>query len=479
MEIIDRGYSVLHGDLVEMLQVVPSNSIDSFVTDPPYGLSEINTEVVKDALTAWLKEEPYKTRKRGFMGKEWDGFVPGPEAFREIYRVLKPGGHLVCFAGARTEDLMGISIRLAGFELRDIPKFEGYVFDWVYGSGMNKGLNLSLGIDTRHGVKSKREVVRRYKAGGNAGTSTRDKGGTYSVGSKNSDAVELTVTKGASDSSRMFDGWNTGLKPAREPIILARKPLEGNLVDNALKYGTGGLNIDACRVKTDWEERPASWHRSGHAKGKQSKKIAAPPSQGIQCHPDGRVPANLLLGHHPDCGPRCVIGCPVEVIQRGKKPTGVYGHDDVGAVSRYFKQFCFTHLDWPFFYASKASTRERDAGLELFKSLRARSSHDLNNAYAPRVRPNFTSGLKVEGDLSERKNPHTTVKPVELIRWLVKLVTPPGGIVGDGFTGSGTTGVAAILEGYRFLGVELLDDETHPYVRVAKARIDHALKQVG
>jgi site-specific DNA-methyltransferase (adenine-specific) len=187
---------VIHGDCLEELKKLPDNSIDSVVTDPPYGLSK-EPDIV-EVLTKWINDEPYNHGHKGFLGKSWDSFVPHPDIWKEVYRVLKPGGHILCFSGTRTQDLMTISLRLAGFEIRD-------VIEWIYFSGFPKSADIGKALNKR----------------------------------------------GKKDLSLKWDGWGSGLKPSHEPIILCRKPIEKTIVDNIEKYGTGGLNIDGCRVKVD------------------------------------------------------------------------------------------------------------------------------------------------------------------------------------------------------------------------------------
>lgn len=466
---------VLHGNCLELMRVMPDASFDSCVTDPPYGLGKEPNVI--EMLAAWMSGEVYENGGRGFMGKKWDSFIPGPHIWREVYRVLKPGAHLLVFAGTRTVDLMGLSVRLAGFEIRDS-------LHWCYGSGFPKSLNVSLALDKRDGVVAQREVVHSYTAGGNAGTS-------------NSEAVELSVTRGATEKSRAWDGWGTALKPSHEPIIMARKPFATPLIDNVVEHGTGAMNVDACRIGTNWSERPASWHRSGNSAQPESEKIAAPPGEGIQCHPGGRWPANTLLTHNHDCRDGwCTEWCPVMVlgeqsgasessdrprhnsgtpsVAKGKERARVSmgAPPDSGTAARYFHQSRFTEDDlFPLFYCAKAGTAERDAGLEVFRSLTGAQVTNSKDGQARLQSPRAGAGRN-----GGRKNPHPTVKSIELMRYLVRLVTPPVGRVLDPFGGSGTTGVAAALEHFEAVLCELNDTEAEPYVRVARARIEHALK---
>ena len=370
-------YQVLNGNSLDLLKTLEDNSVDAIVTDPPYGLSQHSQGDIVNALTAWLAGEEYTHGKAGFMGKAWDAFVPSPMLFKECYRVLKHGGHILCFASSRTQDLMSLSIRLAGFEMRDACL-------WLYGSGFPKGQNIGKAVDKELGnnrqVLSNNGIVR--KAGG-------------SFVSPNEGLREYT--KGNSE----WEGWNTNLKPAYEPIILARKPLDGTVVNNVLKHGVGGLNVDACRVGASENDLKGLYRATRENNSERSWKNT---SKQIIQNPivleKGRYPANIILD----------------------------GSDSVEAL--------FPNETQRFFYHAKASKADRDEGI---------------------------NGL----------NSHPTVKPTQLMRYLVKLVTPQGGLVLDPFMGSGSTGKACMLEGMRFIGMELSEE----YVNIAEARIEYAYNQ--
>ena len=392
-------WTVIHGDALELLRTLPDGCVDSIVTDPPSGIF--------------------------FMGCHWDSNKGGRAQWvswltgitRECLRALKPGGHALFWAIPRTSHWTATAVEDGGFEIRDVVTHH-------FGSGMPHSKDASKAVDKKLGTSSARVVTSTYRAGGNAGTSTADKGGTYGVGVANSAAVELQRTLGGSPEARQWDGWGTGLKPASEHWVLARKPLDGALADNLLRHGAGALNVDGCRVVTDWNEpdRPASWAASGHSAKPDAEKIAAPPGNGMTLHPGGRWPPNALLSHSADCSGKCAEDCPVRLL-------------DPSAV-RFFP--C---LDGdPFLYAAKAGTAEREAGCDA-----------------------------VEPSPGGRRNDHPTVKSVKLMRYLVRLVTPPGGLVLDPFAGSGSTGVAAVLEGMHFMGFELEER----FVEVARARIAH------
>src|SRR5699024_1968044 len=227
---------LLHGDCLSELKRLEDNSVDSVVTDPPYGLSK--EPDISEVLSKWLAGEEYDHGHGGFMGKSWDSFVPHPDIWREVYRVLKPGGHALVFAGTRTQDLMTISLRLAGFEVRD-------VIEWLYFSGFPKSHNVSKAFDRRAGAE--REVI-----GVNPNNRDRSKHVYNSVGNVGSNA---TITAPATNLAQKWDGWGTSLKPSHEPIIVVRKPLidadtgsKLTVSDCVEKYGTGAINIDASRI---------------------------------------------------------------------------------------------------------------------------------------------------------------------------------------------------------------------------------------
>jgi site-specific DNA-methyltransferase (adenine-specific) len=411
-----KTFQLMQGNSLELLKTIEDNSVDAIVTDPPYGLSQHSQGDIVNALTAWLAGEEYTHGKAGFMGKAWDSFVPSPMLFKECYRVLKHGGHILCFAGSRTQDLMSLSIRLAGFEMRDACL-------WLYGSGFPKGQNIGKSVDKKLG--NKREKIQNPFHGRNP--NGRNNGDNlYGIDTR----TDLTTdfSKGNSE----WEGWNTNLKPAYEPIIMARKPLDGTVVNNVLKHGVGGLNIDACRVKTD---DVVGW--GGKSVGNNQTYQRGWNDSEPRRHTQGRYPANIILdgsesvealfpftkspsgySQRKASSNNCMSGGNTERFS-------LNGHGDAGSATRYF-------------YHAKASKADRDEGV---------------------------NGM----------NPHPTVKPTQLMRYLVKLVTPQGGTVLDPFMGSGSTGKACMLEGMRFIGMELSEE----YVKIAEARIEHAYNQMG
>lgn len=401
------------GDCLEGLRALPDNSVDSIVTDPPYGLK--------------------------FMGKKWDYDVPPEEVWRECLRVLKPGGHLLAFAGTRTQHRMAVRIEDAGFEIRDM-------IAWVYGSGFPKSLDVSKAIDKAAGAE--REVV-----GPSATHTTKAMNGGAFNANGDRDAVQVMITAPATDAARQWHGWGTALKPSLEPLTVARKPLAGTVAANVLAHGTGALNIDGCRVETSDDLNGGAY--SVERKPSESEWV----KHGGTIHnstgqefvqPAGRWPANLIhdgsdevLAGFPDTSKSTGGG-----KKNGDKFGGGYappgddaiGYGDTGSAAR-------------FFYCAKASKRDRNEGLDdmpdtiLARSCQAQAEAERGNVVEE------AGGAFNKARIT--KNNHPTVKPTDLMRYLCRLVTPPGGLVLDPYTGSGSTAKAAALEGFRFIGFEI------------------------
>jgi len=418
-----RTSQTIHGDSYEVLKTLPENSVDSIVTDPPYGLS--------------------------FMGKVWDYEVPSVELWKEAIRVLKPGGHLLSFAGSRTYHRMAVNIEDAGFEIRDM-------IAWVYGSGFPKSHNISKAINKIDGVSFDEKP-----ASGVGFMNESDDG-------YNTTKNQLIQSGESSERAKKYEGWGTALKPALEPITVARKPLsEKTVAQNVLKWGTGGINIDGCRVRT--EEKlgriaTAQKEKTSYSMHDKTQEFNNSDLKG------GRFPANLIhdgsdevVGLFPDSksttgkrggqGFHNAFGRP----DRDRKDGDVLsGHNDSGSAAR-------------FFYCSKASKKDRNEGLEGFEEVELNNSKNKGNLMGSDwiVDPRHKDGGYKSAVRKPTANNHPTVKPTALMQYLVRLVTPVGGTVLDPFMGSGSTGIGAKLEGFGFIGIEL--DES--YVAIAKARI--------
>jgi DNA modification methylase len=437
---------LLLGDCIERMKELADNSVDAVVTDPPYGLS--------------------------FMGKKWDYDVPGVEVWREALRVLKPGGHLLSFGGSRTYHRMACAIEDAGFEIRD-------QIMWVYGCGFPKNLNIGKAVDKLQG--NERETIPNFSADG------RNRGAEPSKGRRINSNVPINggiernefATKGTSE----WEGWGTALKPAHEPIVVARRPFKGTVADNVLKHGTGALNIDGCRVGTDQTVTLRS--------GSLGKGIYGGDARvGVKLNPTGRFPANLIHDNSAEvkeCFPS-PHGAGHAKYSKNRKPCNATSYNmsggklfrigDSGSAARFFKACEFDQEEQEarrIFYSGKASKKDRDEGLDGFEE-KATNDNAVNDSNMISSKWIIDARHKDGGYLASktppRKNHHATVKPTSLMQFLCKLVTPPGGVVLDPFMGSGSTGKAAVKEGFDFIGIEREPE----YLEIAKARIDHAIR---
>ena len=390
---------LFEGDCLDVLRELPDDCIDSICCDPPYGLK--------------------------FMSKKWDHDVPSVDVWSECLRVLKPGGHLLSFAGTRTAHRMTVNIEDAGFEIRDM-------IAWVYGSGFPKSLDVSKAIDKAAGVE--REVIgsKKGKGGENLNRLSRpfkndnpnaSGCGAYGQGAKQKD-IDINITKPATEDAQKWEGWGTATKPALEPITVARKPLsEKTVAANVLKWGTGAINIDGCRVEMAQGDKKSEGGKI-HKKTNGSAIWGNAPSE-TQKQNQGRWPANLI---HDGSQEVLDLFPETSVCGGDKRTTHNKGMFGIGTPGKTYQNDDKSNRSAArFFYCAKASKRERGEG-----------------------------------------NRHPTVKPISLMRYLVRLVTPLGGTVLDPFMGTGTTGLAASLEGFEFIGIE----REKQYIEIAQGRIN-------
>jgi DNA modification methylase len=346
------------GNCLDVLKEFESGTIDSIVTDPPYGLR--------------------------FMARKWDYKIPSVEIWEECLRVLKPGGYLLAFSGTRTNHRLVVNVEDAGFEIRDM-------IAWVYGSGFPKSMNIGKAID---------------KAAG----------------------LERDVTAPASLKAQQWEGWGTALKPAFEPITVARKPFKGTVANNVLEHGTGGLNIDGCRVQTGDNLNGGAYAKEGSERhdGSKNWRYKRDGKAGEYQQPEGRFPANLCHDGSEEVLERFLITKSGKNNNRRKAHTTNSMTGTLNILDREETSYVAEGSAARFFYCAKTSKKDRGEG-----------------------------------------NNHPTVKPTDLMRYLIRLVTPPNGVVLDPFMGSGSTGKAACLEGFAFVGVEMDED----YYKIAKRRI--------
>jgi site-specific DNA-methyltransferase (adenine-specific) len=384
------SYKIYNGDMLDMLQVIKPESIDAIVCDPPYEL--------------------------GFMNKSWDstGIAFKKETWQNCFEVLKPGGYLLAFGGSRTYHRIACAIEDAGFEIRDCIMY-------LYGCGSSKSYNIGLAIDKKNGVENRTGNIR------NDGVNNHNV--CYDI------------------AQNEWQGWGTCLKPAYEPIIVARKPFKGSVVDNIIKYRVGGINIDECRVKFENTQNPATnplFRKQGGyklpEKGQLSNGAIPFSSSKNDVNELGRFPANVITDGS-------------EEVAKGMPNTTSTPIAEESAM-RYF-------------YSAKASKKDRDEGLDAFEERKTTDGC---------IRANAETARKFGANSALRKNIHPTCKPTELMQYLVRLVSPKGATILDPFMGSGSTGKAVMFENrerdanYKFIGIELTDE----YLPIAQARIEYA-----
>ena len=376
---------LLKGNNLDLLKTLEPNSVDAVVCDPPYGIA--------------------------FMNKKWDYDVPSVELWKEVYRVLKPGGHILSFGGTRTYHRMVVNIEDAGFEIRDC-------IQWIYGSGFPKSLNIGKAID-------------EYK------------------------------------------GWGTALKPANEPIVLARKPLDKKTIaENVKEWRTGGINIDGCRIATDDNLNGGMYSSGEHKWNNDEHKWRHKRMEGQYIQPEGRFPSNVILDEKAAEVMDEQSGESKSVNRKFNSSGHFYfkledkyegGYNDTGGASR-------------FFYIAKVSKKERNMGLDGLEEKETPITNQSKKCSNCNKWELAASGdeyvckcIEPNWYNNKQKNNHPTIKPINLLTYLIRLITPPNGVVLDMYMGSGSTGIAALLEGKSFIGMEM-DEE---YFKIAEARINN------
>lgn len=499
--------NLILGDCLDKLKELDDNSIDSIVTDPPYGLS--------------------------FMGKKWDYDVPSQEIWEECMRVLKPGGHLLAFAGSRTYHRMAVRIEDAGFEIRD-------QIMWIYGSGFPKSMDISKQIDKKGGTIGKNIVTLKqklielvdksgktrknidkecgFRATNYLTLPKKDKkpdpwvnilptddkwnkikevlgvgdefddifvsakreviGIQTKARSENSSFTMPTmgditeykswdITAPATDEAKEWEGWGTALKPAHEPIVMARKPFKGTVVDNVLEWGTGGINIDDSRIPYLADDHVMKYdgYKNGEYKSKYENGSSYTHGTQVQINTNGRFPANLIFDEEAGklLDKQSGVSKSGKPKGEGSKSGGIWQkstglpagpeYGDEGGASR-------------FFYCPKTSKTDRNEGLDEFEE---KTRSDMNKMMGKSG--NFKTGSGNDRT-TEFKNHHPTVKPTDLMLYLIRLVTPKGGTTLDPFMGSGSTGKAAVRGGFDFVGIEREKD----YFQIAEARIQYEIE---
>ena len=434
----EERYKIINGDSLVVLDTLEENSIDAIITDPPYEL--------------------------GFMGKKWDatGIAYNVDLWKKAFRVMKCGGYLLAFGGSRTYHRIACAIEDAGFEIRD-------TIMWLYGSGFPKSMNIGLAVDKKNGVDNRTGKI-------NKGQGVKDN-------SKNLMHLNCNEQYEERKATNEWDGWGTCLKPAFEPVIVARKPVEDSVINNVLKYGVGGINIDECRMGTgSGNEKPT--YKPNNKNNIYGKGLGGGDYENI----NGRFPANVILtydetdydevcGGMPDTN-GSVTDSPLLDI-RGNN----YNNSNKTLDVAYERGYNDSRNACRYFYCAKASKKDRDNGLLQFET---KSTGELQggrkegSAGSVLRNPDGTTRLNAfAGAGAPKKNVHPCVKPVDLMQYLVRLVCPKGATILDIFNGSGSTGKAVAFENrerdadYKYIGIEL-DAE---YCEISKGRIDYAINK--
>ena len=431
-------YNIIQGNSAEVLKQYPDNYFDSVVCDPPYGIN--------------------------FLGKDWDSNTGEEEVYRQCYRVLKPGGHLLAFSAARTYHHLAMSVERSGFEIRD-------QIMWVYGSGFPKSQDVGRQIDKSLGFKGKQGPLKR---GAERMIAAQDQNGdTHSTDGWTGKNLRPYITLPESEEAKRWSGWGNALKPAHEPIVVAQKPMKQALYKNVQEWGVGALNIDACRVGDEaiYINKLEEWSGFG--------QISRP--NYTQSMSVGRFPANLIhdgsqevVELFPD---NCGNAAQATRTKSGETGTGnsLTRYKNAGEDNGYYDGLGSAAR---FFYCAKVSRGERHIGLEAPEPVKDNSPANVRDhpEWDPSIGTNahrLAQKIREKSD-GPKGNNHPTVKPVDLMRYLIKLVTPPNSRVLDPFCGSGSTGMAAVELGHEFVGIEL----DPRYCDIARRRIQGWIDQL-
>ena len=448
--------NLINGDCIKEMQALIDDNVqvDSIVTDPPYGIHFMGKN--------W---DSFKMRKRGGRGETGAGmrmttheeninFQNWCNEWASLcLKLLKPGGYILAFSSARTYHHLACGVESAGFQVRD-------QIMWLYGSGFPKSLNIGKAIDNKSGAT--RKVVGQRKHPTLKDVTRINRQTSTQHHASNPIADEWDLTGPATPEAQEWEGWGTALKPAHEPIVMARKPVEGTIADNVLKHGTGGINIDGCRISLEGEPPPSGSAKRVFKSNQYTKEKAYGDNKTTP--ESGRFPANVMH----DGSEEVMKEFPTTKSGKDINPTtenvsGFFGQDmgyyskesnygDEGSAAR-------------FFYCPKVSRNERNTGLGVFEE-RIHDTEDCTNLPSIRTNSVNTSSGK-QRKVNPTKNHHPTVKPLELMKYLCRLVTPKGGTVLDPFMGSGSTGMAAKDEGFEFIGIE----KEKEYFEIAESRI--------
>ena len=450
----ENDFKIINGNSLEVLKSFDQNSVDTIITDPPYGLTSITKRFGKEnsASAKYGKDGSFSRLSKGFMGKQWDGtgIEYNVDFWKECLKVLKPGGYLLAFGGTRTFHRIACAIEDAGFEIRD-------TLMWLFGCGFPKSHNVGLAIDKKNGCSDRGHRI--------ATASRFHPDGTFEPNGE-----KLPPYQARTKDAEKYVGYGTALKPAYEPIIMARKPIENTVADNMLKYGVGGINIDECRI----ESETITSHNAPKGTFAGGEPNRGSDTSSYKTY-EGRFPANVIT----DGSDEVKANMPNSKSSGGNLSTYDFKDSEKGNLSFGQNNKILQRLETDYiapndegsacryYYCAKASKKDRDEGLEDFEERQVSNGGNRKNTETARM---------FGGNSALRHNSHPTVKPTELMQYLIRLVAPNGATILDPFCGSGSTGKAVMFENrernknYKFIGIELEKE----YLPIIVARIKYA-----